>query len=125
MNNIDALHVGMMHFVIIFEHYDVTMHFIAVIESVGVAEILVTRVLLTNQGLISYYLQRIRRDGDTCKRPIARVFGHFICRALVSNVRGRCRYTYALEKAILGTLFGHNFCPVCKYCVDATAADDN
>ena len=33
---IDALHVGMMHFVIIFEHHDVAMHFT---ESVGVAEI--------------------------------------------------------------------------------------
>ena len=66
--------------------------------------------------------ERIRRDGDTCKRPIARVFGHFSYRALVSNVSGSCKCTFALEKVILCALFGHNICPVCSCCVDARAA---
>ena len=59
----------------------------------GVAEILITRVLrkdevgyclcvswpLSIATLLSavHDLIRIRRDGDTCKRPIAHVFGHF------------------------------------------------
>ena len=70
--------------------------------------------------LCAVILLRIRRDGDTCKRPIARAFGHFSYRALVSNASGSCKCTFALEK--LCALFGHNYCPVCRRCVDARAA---
>ena len=68
-------------------------------------------------------IQKIRRDRDTCKQPIVRVFGHFSYRALVSNVSGSCKCTFALEKVILCALFGHNFGPVFRCCVNARAAD--
>ena len=48
--------------------------------------------------LCAVILLRIRRDGDTCKRPIARAFGHFSYRALVSNASGSCKCTFALKK---------------------------
>ena len=66
----------------------------------------------------AYYFQRIHRDGDTCKRPIAHIFGHFSYRALVSNVSGSCKCTFALEKVILCAFTISD----CRCCVDARAA---